>query len=812
MKKQFILFLIFLIITSVLFFQSCKKASQPTEPSTDIQTKIPESTKIFSPQEVTSNLISISSDSTTFYFNTSVTTSKNIKVNDIIALTVNEGILRKVVSVKTVNNQLVVQTTDATLSEAIESGVGSFSQVLTPSQIEKVIYYVEGLEINSNRLYKPDQGKLFFIINSILYDEDADTSTKGDQLALNGSFNLTPEINGIFQFSGFNVKKFQAEFKINEQLDLNLNMGLFELTGTKEKKLATIKFNPFIVYVGIPPVAFPILIGPEIDLILGASLELNSNLETGITQSLSHTIGLVYENGKWSNYKTNSEDLSFKPPSLGASLKTKIYIKPELKLKVYGTVSPYLSTELYGEFDANTSSIPWWKLYAGLHVAAGVKMQIFSRTILNYGTTFLSVKALVAQANTNPPPSAPTLLSPANGAVNVTIPTTLSWNASSGTTSYTLQVSTNSNFTSFVYNESGITGTSQQVPGLNNSTQYYWRVRATNSNGNSAWSLVRNFTTTSGGQIPSVPTLLLPADGSINVTIPTTLSRNTSSGATSYTLQISTNNNFTNLVYNDGGITETSRQISGLSFSTKYYWRVRALNSFGSSNWSTVRSFTTISDLTTQGLVAYYTFNSNFNDLSGNQFHGTPINNPTFGIDRFNRTNSAIYLNGTNQYISLPNTINITHDITISFWIKTNLIDNGSWPFGTFIIDRDICGESFDWSIGLGLGGKVQFNTGLLNQDDVLNSSLEINGNNWTHIVIIRDAVNQKKKIYINGILNTTSTFGSQEFINNSINIFIGASFCDTFNHNFYKGLIDDLRFYNRVLTESEIQQLYNEN
>jgi len=92
-------------------------------------------------------------------------------------------------------------------------------------------------------------------------------------------------------------------------------------------------------------------------------------------------------------------------------------------------------------------------------------------------------------------PPAPTLSSPSNGTTNQSISPILSWNVSSGATSYTLQVSTNSPFSSFVYNQSVLTSTSQPVSGLNNSTKYYWHVNATNGNGTSNWSNTWSFTT-----------------------------------------------------------------------------------------------------------------------------------------------------------------------------------------------------------------------------------------------------------------------------------------------------------------------------
>jgi len=191
-------------------------------------------------------------------------------------------------------------------------------------------------------------------------------------------------------------------------------------------------------------------------------------------------------------------------------------------------------------------------------------------------------------------PPIPTLSSPSNGATNIDIPPTLSWNSSSGATSYTLQVSTISSFSSTVFDNSSLMSTSQQVSGLNNNTTYYWRVSATNSYGTSSPSTAWSFTTATGGTAPSIPTLSSPSNGSTNVAIPPTLSWNASSGAPSYRLQVSTSSSFSSTVYDQSGPTSTSQQVSGLSNNTTYYWRVSATNSYGTSGWSSVWSLTTI--------------------------------------------------------------------------------------------------------------------------------------------------------------------------------------------------------------------------
>jgi hypothetical protein len=100
---------------------------------------------------------------------------------------------------------------------------------------------------------------------------------------------------------------------------------------------------------------------------------------------------------------------------------------------------------------------------------------------------------------TQPPPSgglsAPALGSPSNGATGVSRSPTLSWNTVSGATSYRVQVSTGSSFSSTVYDNSSVTGTSVTLPRLAGRTTYFWHVRAQSSAGASSYSSARSFRT-----------------------------------------------------------------------------------------------------------------------------------------------------------------------------------------------------------------------------------------------------------------------------------------------------------------------------
>jgi len=96
-----------------------------------------------------------------------------------------------------------------------------------------------------------------------------------------------------------------------------------------------------------------------------------------------------------------------------------------------------------------------------------------------------------------PIPAAPILTAPANSAKEITITPTLTWGITQHASSYKIQLSTSSAFSSFVSNVSEITATSFKTPKLLNNVIYYWRVAAVNQKGTSPWSQVRSFTTNS---------------------------------------------------------------------------------------------------------------------------------------------------------------------------------------------------------------------------------------------------------------------------------------------------------------------------
>jgi hypothetical protein len=189
-------------------------------------------------------------------------------------------------------------------------------------------------------------------------------------------------------------------------------------------------------------------------------------------------------------------------------------------------------------------------------------------------------------------PPAPALALPSNAATGVSTSPTLSWSASSGSVSYRLQVSTSSDFSTVVVDQSSITGTSYAVSGLSNNMLYYWHVNATNAGGTSSYSGAWNFTTIVTA--PAAPALASPTNAATGVLTNPTLSWSASTGAASYRLQISIASDFSTPVVDQSNITSTTYAVSGLSNNTLYYWRINATNAGGTSSYSNAWSFTTI--------------------------------------------------------------------------------------------------------------------------------------------------------------------------------------------------------------------------
>jgi len=397
----------------------------------------------------------------------------------------------------------------------------------------------------------------------------------------------------------------------------------------------------------------------------------------------------------------------------------------------------------------------------------------------------------------------PVLISPANTATNIAVPAAnFSWQPVDQASSYRLQVSLVADFSTRIFDQSGLTNTDTDVPGLVYNTSYYWRVMATGSNGSSDWSDVRSFTSIS---FPDVVQLAAPANLATNVPVNAVLSWNTTATATNYSVQVSVKPDFSSFVINKENVQTTSLPYSGLLRNQVYYWRVKANNGNGSSAWSQ-RSFTTATLVYTTDFVGHWKMNEDTGsvlmDYSGYGNHAVLQNiNDVYRVTGIEGL--ALSLQGsTSRFAIAPNSpsLNITNAITIAAWIRPTEV-------GT----RTILSKSGlnGYELATNSNGKFEFR---INPDASGStyrlysvSSYPFDGITWMHVAATFDGASSK--IYINGVLNATVTFQNPTtIISNTSGLYIGSLLAS----RRWKGLLDDIQLYKRALSAAEIMDIVN--
>jgi hypothetical protein len=213
------------------------------------------------------------------------------------------------------------------------------------------------------------------------------------------------------------------------------------------------------------------------------------------------------------------------------------------------------------------------------------------------------------------------------------------------------------------------------------------------------------------------------------------------------------------------------------------------------------------------GLVAYYPFCGNSNDQSGNGLNGV-VNGATLTTDRFGNSNSAYNFNGVNNLIKVNHSSSFnSFPMSISLWCK------GNSQYGALISKYTSCSSDNGWQLHSmeGKASTYSYNFlggAYLNCDG--DSNTIISDNNWYNIVSTYDL--SGVKIYVNNVLVLTKPYignGTMSAPTNIQDVYIGTEInsinCSSYN-TYYQGIIDDIGIWNRVLTQQEITQLYNQN
>ena len=213
-------------------------------------------------------------------------------------------------------------------------------------------------------------------------------------------------------------------------------------------------------------------------------------------------------------------------------------------------------------------------------------------------------------------------------------------------------------------------------------------------------------------------------------------------------------------------------------------------------------------------LVAYYAFNGNAID-SSKYHHDGIVSNAVLTTDRFGAANNAYEFNGTTSYIRLTGTSQLDQNASISItaWVKPQVICGSG--VGCYIVWRGDGQSAHDpYALyfndnSVGIRKDVESGT-TINQ--ALYPVTSTFANKWSHVAGTYDAANNTGRVYIDGILVTEKVFATSTVSYNTSDFLtnIGIATIGTTNDPLggFKGSIDEVRIYKKVLTQAEITNL----
>lgn len=208
----------------------------------------------------------------------------------------------------------------------------------------------------------------------------------------------------------------------------------------------------------------------------------------------------------------------------------------------------------------------------------------------------------------------------------------------------------------------------------------------------------------------------------------------------------------------------------------------------------------------TNGLEAWWGFNANSADSSGNGNHLT--NNGAVGAtDRYSNSNSALAFNGTSNYLTIAAPsfqFGETSSFSISFWVNHNST-TGGWVYGSGLnLAQGGSGRFCHFSAFTSFP-TLQWRTNEQGSPWIIASASNHAINVWEHWVFVY--VNKSMTMYKNGVQAGTATYTYTGATTASMPFHIGTLFTQA--GSFFPGSMDDFGIWSRALTQAEIDLLY---
>lgn len=259
---------------------------------------------------------------------------------------------------------------------------------------------------------------------------------------------------------------------------------------------------------------------------------------------------------------------------------------------VYASSYTGVSDTSGGLIRALSDTSPWYLTRSGLPNGATLEgISVISRQLWTLDTTN---NRIMTYTDTLADPVLLTFPAEDDGGMGVFTSGTISdvnlkWQLISGAGSYEWQVNDGAGMSTPLL-EGTTSASTVRLNQLEPNTTYYWRVRAVTPVP-SPWSEKRSFTTALGGAV-TVPELITPAPGAVDLGLKPIFQWHPVSGAGTYDLMLAADSGFTVPILNQADIAGNAWQSeTPLEAGKTYYWKVRAISATTNSAWSAVSGF-----------------------------------------------------------------------------------------------------------------------------------------------------------------------------------------------------------------------------
>ena len=205
------------------------------------------------------------------------------------------------------------------------------------------------------------------------------------------------------------------------------------------------------------------------------------------------------------------------------------------------------------------------------------------------------------------------------------------------------------------------------------------------------------------------------------------------------------------------------------------------------------------------GLIAYYPFNGNANDNSGNRNDGK-IFGAVLTSDRKGNLRSAFEFDGIDNYIYVQGSesLNFTTKLTITVWIKTSR----TLPFAGIVIKAPPNEPRNGYGLCVDDNQKIRADITWDHSipiNAVVVSEIKITDGRWYFVATTYDG--EIARLYIDGLLQGAKAY-RQGAGGNVEPLLIGWDRNTWLSHRHFEGIIDEVRLYNRALNEKELKYL----